>query len=129
MKRAFQIFVAVLGSVMVLAGLAGVLLGVDTVPNPGGASATVDSEMRFFAVWYAVAGAVLLHSVPKIEQAGHLIRIIAGAFFLAGCARVLSWIVVGPPHGSQKILLAIELILPLIVLPWHAAVARRGSLP
>ena len=112
---------------MVFAGLAGVILGSRTVPDPGALRPTVDSEMRFFAVWYAAAGLLLLRSVSTPEGEFDYIRIVSGAFFLAGCARGLSWAVVGAPHASQKILMAIELVLPLVILPWLAAVRRRSD--
>ena len=129
MRRNLQVFLTVVGLVMVIAGVAGVVLGVRTVPRPGEVIATVDSEMRFFSVWYAAAGVVLLRCVGRVESEGGYVRMVAAAFFLAGCARVLSIVLVGIPHPTQLVLMGIEFLLPLVILPWHAAVVRasRGS--
>jgi hypothetical protein len=89
-------------------------------------TADVDSEMRFYAVWYVVAGAFLLRATRRVESETWTIRLIAAAFFVAGCSRILSWVAVGP-HLSQLILMVIELILPLVVIPWQASVARRAT--
>ena len=125
--RALQIFLCVLGSVAVVAGLSTVFLGVDSVLGAEEVSGTVDSEMRFFAVWYAAAGVVLLRAVPRVESERKTIAAVAVLFFIAGCARALSWLVVGRPHAGAITLMVIELALPIVILPWQAAVARRAE--
>ena len=127
MRRGLRIFLAVLGSVMVVAGAAGVLLGVGTVVGASAVNANVDSEIRFFAAWYTVAGVLLLRSLRRIEDASDVVLMVAAGFFLAGCARALSWFVVGRPHWQQLVLMGIELVLPCVIVPWHRVVAGRGS--
>jgi uncharacterized membrane protein HdeD (DUF308 family) len=112
--------------VMVVAGSLSVVLGASSVLGARDIRAGVDSEMRFYAVWYVVAGVFLLRATRRVESEAWTIRLIAAAFFVAGCSRILSWVAVGRPHFSQLILMVIELILPLIVIPWQASVARRA---
>ncbi|MCA1726915.1 MAG: DUF4345 domain-containing protein [Actinobacteria bacterium] len=56
MRRGLQIILALLGVVATVFGLVSVFGGADAVLGSGGASADVDSELRFYAAWYVVAG-------------------------------------------------------------------------
>lgn len=126
LRRSLQVFLTILGLVAIAAGLSTALFGATTVAGVDEASPAVDSEMRFFAVWYAAAGAALLRAIPRIEARAALIRGVGVAFFIAGCARLLSWVGVGRPPTVAVVLMVIELALPFIVIPWHVAVARRA---
>ena len=110
---------------MLVAGAAGVVLGGQTVFEPGSISPNVDSEMRFFAVWYSATGLMLLIAARDVARWSSLIRVVAGAFFVAGLARLLSWATVGRPHWTQLVLMGLELVLPAVIVPWHAAASRR----
>ena len=127
-RKTLQVFLVVLGSVAVVAGLTTVLFGVDSILGAEDVSGTVDSEMRFYAVWYVGTGLVLLRAVPRLEYERPTISFVALLFFVAGCARVLSWIVEGKPHTAAVVLMVIELALPFIILPWLTAVARKRAL-
>ena len=122
-----------MGTVAVLAGLGTMLFGVTSIVGAEEVSGTVDSEMRFYAVWYVGAGLILLRCVREPEHESTLIRGFFGALFVAGCLRALSWIVVGEPHVVAQVLMAIELLLPCAVVPWQAKVSgaagsgRRGT--
>lgn len=124
-RRALQVFLTIVGLVALLAGLATALFGVTSIVGAEPVSATVDSEMRFYAVWYAGAGFFLLRLVARVESERKGIGAVAGLFFIAGCSRGLSWLVVGRPHKLAVTLMVIELALPVVILPWQAAVARR----
>ena len=109
---------------MVVAGSLSAILGPDPVPREGVVAPDVDTELRFFSVWYAIAGVALLRCIPQPGSHGPTIRLIAAGFFAAGCARVLSWISAGAPHALFVVLMAIELLLPLLIVPWQVRVAR-----
>ncbi len=117
---------SVLGSVAIIAALATVVLGVTSIAGAEAVSGTVDSEMRFYAVWYAGAGLLLLRCVPRLETETTIIRGIAVLLFIAGCSRALSWAVVGEPHPVAQVLMVIELVLPFVIVPWHAAIVRAA---
>jgi hypothetical protein len=125
-RRGLQALLVVMGVVMVVAGAATVILGAASVPNEGTVTPDVDTEMRFYAVWYVVAGALLLRAVGRVESEDWTIRLIGGGFFLAACARLLSWIAVGRPHGSAVVLMCIEFVLPLVIVPWQILVRKRA---
>ena len=126
-RRGLQFFLTALGAVAVIAGGLAMVFGVALVPDAGNPSASVDSEVRFFAAWYAAAGVVLLCSVTRVESAGRVIRTVGGSFFAAGCARLLSLIVVGRPHSLFLVLMVVEMALPVLMVPWHTSVARKWS--
>jgi hypothetical protein len=62
-----------------------------------------------------------------VETQGTLIRAVALVFFIAGCGRGLSWVVVGEPPGVAKLLMVIELALPFVIIPWQASVERAAT--
>lgn len=124
-RRGFQILLAIMGGVASIAGTLSVLFGTYLQPDHGEVVPSVDNELRFYAVWYVFAGAALLRAVPKVEEARATVRAVGIAFFAAGCARLLSWAVVGKPHVSQVVLMAIELVIPFVIIPWQAAVATN----
>jgi hypothetical protein len=126
--RGLQIAVGLLGTVALVAGAAGLLWGAALVQGGEPFSASVDSELRFFAAWYATAGVLLLRSVAAIEAHRATIVAVSAAFFVAACGRALSLVAAGPPHPLYLVLMVIEFALPAILLPWHAAVVRRAHL-
>lgn len=126
-RRAFQLFLTVLGLVALVAGSLGVFVGADLVPGIERVAPSLDSEMRFFAAWYAAAGVVVLWSVPRVEKAKMVVRVVSAAVFVAGCGRLLSWATVGKPDGLLVVLMVIELALPFVLIPWQASVARTAE--
>ena len=108
----------------VLTGVAGVR---DVEPRPALPSPNVDSEMRFFAAWYAGAGLLLLRSARAPERHGGAIRGVCGVLLLSAIGRVLSIRSVGKPLPLFRALMGIEFAIPMIVVPWHAKVARSTS--
>ena len=121
--RGLSILLKIMSVVMMVAGSSTVLLGLDSLPGTA-SSSVADSEMRFYAVWYVVAGLLLWRAVGTIATEAHFVRLVSIAFFVAGCARGLSWIVTGAPHWSQIVLMVIELALPFVLIPWQASISR-----
>lgn len=124
-RRGLQILLGLMVCVALIAGTLSVLFGSYLQPDHGEVVPSVDSELRFFAVWYVFAGVALLRAVPKVEEARTTVWAVGIAFFAAGCARLLSWVIVGEPHLSQVVLMVIELVIPFVIIPWHSAVVRR----
>lgn len=126
-RRSFQIFLTLLGLGALIAGLGTALFGVASIVGAEQVSATVDSEMRFYAVWYAGAGAFLLRLAPRAASETATMRALAALLFIAGCSRGLSWLVVGRPHALSVTLMVIELSLPWVIVFWQSALARDGD--
>ena len=124
MKRGLQILLAVIGVVMVAAGGQTIILGAAQVLEGGDFSPGVDSEMRFYAAWYPIVGVALLASIQRVESAGLIVRVVGAGFFLAACGRVLSIIQTDTPPTLYVILMVVEFLIPVVIIPWQAAVAR-----
>lgn len=126
MRRGLQVFVFLLGAVATATGLDTLIRGADSVLGHGEVNANVDSELRFYAAWYVMTGVVLLQAARNVESQALVIRTVMATLFLAACGRVISLATVGTPHSGQVVLMVIEFALPIIVIPWHAAVARAA---
>ena len=127
MRRGLQVVMTIIGVVAVTAGAFSVIAGVRSVAGAADATASVDSELRFYAAWYVVAGVLAFRAARRVEAEATIVRLIAAGFFLAGCGRVVSLVAVGRPHAVALVLMVIELALPFVLIPWQATVARRAE--
>lgn len=109
------------GVVATVAGLHGVLFGARTVPGVDRAAhPDIESELRFFAAFYAAYGLSMLAAAPRVDRDRAAVNGLAGALFLAGVARLAGWASVGRPNPTQLGLLAIELGAPPVVALWRS---------
>lgn len=125
MESGLRFFVRLLGVVAMLAGASTLILGADSIAGVSDVSPSVDSEMRFYAAWYVGAGFLLVVRAGSIEGRTAVIQGVSAIFFIAGCARALSWATVGRPHAVAIVLMIIELLLPAVLIPWQRAAERR----
>jgi hypothetical protein len=126
-RRGLQTLLTAFGVVAVTFGALSVLMGGAFVLNVDSVPPSLDSEHRFFAAWYVVAGALVLRSVRRVESETTIVRAVCAGLFLGGCGRILSLITVGAPHLNYVVLMVLELVLPVVIVPWQAAVARRAG--
>jgi hypothetical protein len=95
-------------------GLSGVL-GADTLRRTR-AAANVDSELRFYGVWYAVAGA-LMHRAAGDPQRDRALRpLIETGWALAAATRILSVRRVGRPHKLFLGLAGLEALVAAVLV-------------
>ena len=125
-RRGLQSVLGLIGTVAAFEGARGVLRGTDQVLDGGRVSANVDSEYRFYSSWYFVVGVLLLRAARHPESATMMVRATGTGSFVAACGRVLSMRSHGQPHPLQKLLMALEFGIPALIVPWQAAVARKG---
>lgn len=123
-RRGLQVVLVLLAVVAISAGTLTVLTGGSTVVGGGVISPSLDSELRFYAAWYVGVGLVLLWSARHVESAGAVIRCVCAVLLLGAFGRVVSWSLVGRPHPLYLVLLGIELVLPLLLVPWQHVVTR-----
>ena len=105
-------------------GLQGVLQGGRGVRGAARVDPNVDSELRFFAAWYALAGVLVLRAARGPEAATATVRGVGAALWLAAFGRVLSWRREGRPHRVFVTLLGVELAVPVVLVPWQARLSR-----
>lgn len=107
-------------------GLHTVVAGAKSLPDQELANPSVESELRYYAAFYAAYGLAVLRVAPRADDHTAAVRALAGALFLAGLARAGGWLAIGRPHGLQRALLVIELAAPPLVVTWQARLAARG---
>jgi uncharacterized protein DUF4345 len=112
------------GAVATTAGLHTVLAGVRSLPGRQSASASVESELRFYSAFYVAYGVAALRIAPRADHDAEAVRALAGALFLAGLARAGGWLAAGPPHPLQRALLVVELAAPPTVVACQARLGR-----
>ncbi len=86
-----------------------------TEPLTGLDNPNADGELRFYSVFWIAYGILLVQTARDLTR--HIARIpwLIALFFAGGLARVVSYVKLGPPHAFFMILMAIELILPIIL--------------
>jgi hypothetical protein len=126
-RRGLRVALTAVGAVATTFGALGVLQGGGGVLRGGTVSANVDSEMRFFASWYAVLGVLVLRAARRPESEAAIVRACAAGLLLAACGRVLSMRALGPPSPVFKVLMGLEFAVPAVIVPWQSAVRRRTA--
>jgi hypothetical protein len=114
----------VLGVIPILAGAATVLLGADSVVGAGDASPNLESELRFYSVWWIGAGLFLIWLAPRVEERTLETRAFCALLFLGGLSRVFAALATDWPSTGQIVLMVIELTLAIVLAVWQTRVAR-----
>lgn len=122
-QRVLQWLWATFGVVAVVFGSLSVVFGSAVQPEAGTVAPGVESELRFYAAWYVVAGVLALRTVPRIASEGTTIRVLCAGLFVGGAARLVAALRVGWPPAFFVVLMVLEFLIPAIVVPWQAAVA------
>jgi hypothetical protein len=113
----------------IVTGALTVVLGADSVPAPGDPSPNLESELRFYSVWWIGAGLFLLWLAPRVEERTLELRVFCGLLFLSGVSRVLAALDTDWPSTGQLVLMGIELVLPVVFVLWQAKAVQQLSGP
>ena len=126
-RRTLQVALGILATVATTMGSSGVLRGTAEVPDGGPVSANVDSEYRFYATWYLVLGLLLFRAARRPEEEAVVVRACGAGLLVAAGGRALSIRKLGHPHRFQQVLMALELLIPALLVPWHRSVLAASS--
>lgn len=126
MTTLLKILLALLGGSIMLISLAHVALGPVAIPGAVPVNATMDSEDRFYAVFFLAYGAALLWCARDIQGRTRHIRLLMALFFLGGVARIVSMAQVGLPNTFFIAMTGVELGLPPLVI-WLAGRVRAKA--
>ena len=96
------------------------------LPQPATLEPDLDSDFRFLAAVFLGIGIIVVWMIPRIEEHTALFRIVVMSVFLGGIGRLISWVVVGSPNILTQILIALELLLPTLIV-WQARIAAGGA--
>ncbi len=111
----------------VVAGSATVLLGGRSIPDAGEPSASLDSELRFYAVWWIGAGLFVIWLAPRLRERTRELRVFCALLFLAGLSRVFAILDSGWPSTGQVVLMVVELVLAVALVVWQARATARAA--
>lgn len=115
-----------LGLCCLLIGLAHIAFGPVVIRGGMAVNATMDSEERFLATFFAAFGVACMWCTRDMEARKAVAAFLLKAFFAGGVARLISMAAVGRPDDFFVAMTAIELGLPvLLALLWN----RSGQDP
>lgn len=114
----------VVSVIPIVTGALTVILGADSVPSPGDPSPNLESELRFYSVWWIGAGLFLAWLAPRVEERTTELRVFCALLFLSGLSRMFAAIATDWPSTGQIALMAIELVLPIVFVAWQASIAK-----
>ena len=127
--RPLLIVLYVLGVVPVATGLLAILGGPAAAPGGAPAVASVDSEYRFVNTFWLAAGLILWWSLRRAADRALVTRTVLAIAAIGGIPRLVSLLVVGPPHPIFLGTLVLELVIVPLVILWHSRVfpVRRAT--
>ena len=101
--------------ISVLSGLNVIFGGAMAIPGVSAVEASIDNELRFFAVYWLAYGVFSFWVTRNLSERYNFLPSIAVVFFLSGVARLLSIIFVGDPIFMFIPVMFIELLLPFVI--------------
>lgn len=123
-RRILQRTVAVVAVVPVLAGLYGVLFGIDGIGGGTPVNISADSHFRYLSGLLTGIGILFFTCVPGIEDKSRLFRFLTLVVVLGGLARLLGLSLTGVPSLTMLAALALELVVTPLLCLWQLRVAR-----
>ncbi|MFG2053283.1 DUF4345 domain-containing protein [Micromonospora sp. NPDC048930] len=122
-----MVVLAALGTVPVVSGLAGLLIGPAFIPGGTSTPVSVDNNYRFIDAYWLAAGVAIWWSLFRLEERAIVTRAILVIAVVGGFGRLMSVLAVGWPTPVFGTALVLELVaLPLVVW-WHARVVRAAG--
>jgi hypothetical protein len=90
-------------------------------------SATIDSQLRFYAAFWGAYGIALLVIVTNTEPHLDLVPWLAAVMFAGGVGRAISFVTAGAPHPFFTALMVSELLgPPVLILLWWGIRRQRS---
>jgi hypothetical protein len=126
MRRTLQITLLVLSFVPFMLGAVNLLNGAGQFLPPEEIFPEIDSQLRFYSVWFMFFFFITIWIVRNLDTAGPVLMIVYGTMALGGLARLYSMTQVGLPDPTMIGATVVELATALFI-PWHRAVVRRPA--
>jgi hypothetical protein len=123
MKRVTEIWLTTFGIVCAGIALVHLLFGSSTIIGGGSVNATIDSDLRFYALLFAAYGLTYVWCAADIADRGRVANVLGAIFFAGGLARLLAWGVSGQPNWFYVLMIPVELLIPLV----NWALIRQAS--
>jgi Domain of unknown function (DUF4345) len=120
-------WLTVLGLTCVGIALAHLLFGTSTIIGGGRVNATIDSDLRFYAVLFAAFGVGFVWAAMDLDRRATTANLLGLLFFLGGLARLLAWWQTGPPNWFYLAMIPVELVIPVVNWALLAAVRKDDT--
>ncbi|MEV5652557.1 DUF4345 domain-containing protein [Nocardia sp. NPDC052254] len=114
MRRVLQIWLLVFGVVCVGIAVAHLFFGTASIIGGGPVNATIDSDMRFYAVLFGAYGLAVMWCARDVERKATAIDLLGAIFFAGGLARLLAWVATGQPNWFYVLMTPVELVIPIV---------------
>lgn len=126
--RMFRTVIALVGLLVMAAGVYYVIAGTRGLPGPQGVEdPTIESNYRYFASLMVGIGGAFVAIAIKFEWA-NVLWFVCAMLFIGGIGRVVSWALVGTPHVLLIVLMILELAIPPVLVVWHRWVMKTQQL-
>jgi hypothetical protein len=122
--NAFRIVTIIVGLIPLFLGGTGVFFGAAEHSGGTDVAAALDNQYRYLAGVYVAVGLMILWSVGDIKGRAMLLRFAMLGWFLGGLARIVSWMTVGEPASWQVSGLAVEMVVPVVLILWQRRVIK-----
>lgn len=113
--------------VAVTTGSSVVLFGGRAAPGGATASPTVESVLRFYAVWWIAAGPVLWQAAAAVGTGDKRLRQLCAVMTAGGAARLMAAAQTGLPHPLFQALAAVELVGAPLLAAWDWRLHRQAA--
>lgn len=123
LKVVAPIFILISTMHLLLGPEADVMLGAN-LSQQSLADPVLDSQNRFYGVVFALYGVLLFLCATNIVKYATVLRCLLWTFFAGGLARLISIAVAGMPTLLVIGLMALELLLPPLLLWWLSRIQR-----
>jgi hypothetical protein len=128
MESTLKYLLYAMAIVALVTGLNVVIGGAAFVPGASGpVEATVDNELRFFAMFWIAYGGFCGWVAKNIATQYSFIPFIAVVFFMGGIGRLISTLLVGKPADILVPAMVLELILPVFIYLFYRQLLRGND--
>ena len=137
MKRTILQFLLGIGGLLMFFRFGGpALIFGATGPGPFGnpwlsegktATLLLDADLRFFGAMMIGIGVILFWMISRIEALGSVVYILACAIVVGAAARIYARIVYGDPGTAGTIPIALESVLPILIIFLRYQVAKDAK--
>ncbi|WP_227983776.1 DUF4345 domain-containing protein [Nocardia spumae] len=114
MRRVLQIWLVVFGLVCVGIAVAHLFSGTASIIGGGSVNATIDSDLRFYAVLFGAYGLAVAWCARDVERKAVAINLLGAIFFAGGLARSIAWAASGTPNWFYVLMTPVELVVPVV---------------
>ena len=127
MDKALKVFLYLIFIVALVTGINVFINGVTGVPEfQGEVNASVDNELRFLSAFWIGFGFFCLSVAKNFGNNRQFVPYIALLFFISGVGRLMSLVFVGQPIGLFVAVMAVELVLPLVMVAIHFFIKSKA---